>query len=86
LCWPRFIILFFYVTTLFSYSLLAKNEECRMQMASPGGYADYMGGTDMFIPGNPGGRQVVRIFSTWAYPGGRCCWSMLMPTLAGCWQ
>jgi protein-S-isoprenylcysteine O-methyltransferase Ste14 len=56
LYWPRFIILIFYVTMLFVYYLLARNEEWRMQQESPGKYDDYMTRTPMFIPGNPGGR------------------------------
>jgi len=56
LYWPRFIILVFYITMLFIYYLLARNEEWRMQLESPGGYEEYMGRTDMFLPGNPGGR------------------------------
>lgn len=68
LYWPRFIILFFYITMLFIYYLLARNEEWRMQLESPGFYEDYMARTrDMFIPGNPGGR-LYRFFLGWLRP------------------
>jgi len=54
LYWPRFIVLIFYVTMLFVYFLLARNEEWRMQREQPGQYADYMARTWMFFPGEPG--------------------------------
>jgi len=57
LYWPRFIILVFYVTMLFVYYLLARNEEWRMSLENPGVYEEYMARTpNMFFPGNPGGR------------------------------
>lgn len=67
LYWPRFIILVFYVTMLFIYYLLARNEEWRMQLERPGDYAEYMGRTDMFLPGNPGGR-LYRLALGWLRP------------------
>jgi protein-S-isoprenylcysteine O-methyltransferase Ste14 len=56
LYWPRFIILVFYITMLFVYYMLARNEEWRMKLESPGKYDQYMKQTPMFFPGNPGGR------------------------------
>jgi protein-S-isoprenylcysteine O-methyltransferase Ste14 len=67
LYWPRFIILVFYVTMLFVYYLLARNEEWRMQLESPGKYDEYMKKTPMFIPGNPGGRLYDLLFG-WLKP------------------
>ncbi len=55
LYWPRFIILIMYVTMLFVYYLLARNEEWRMKQEVPGMYEKYMSNTSMFIPGEPGG-------------------------------
>lgn len=55
--WPRFLILLFYITMLFIYYLLARHEEWRMRLESPGLYEEYMARTpNMFFPGNPGGR------------------------------
>jgi len=62
LYWPRFIVLIFYVTMLFVYFLLARNEEWRMQREQPGKYADYMAHTWMFLPGEPGGILYRRLF------------------------
>lgn len=62
LYWPRFVVLIFYVTMLFVYFLLARNEEWRMQREQPGRYADYMARTWMFFPGEPGGRLYRRLF------------------------
>ncbi|OKY73628.1 MAG: hypothetical protein BM485_17570 [Desulfobulbaceae bacterium DB1] len=56
LYWPRFIILIMYVTMLFIYYLLARNEEWRMKQEAPAGYEEYMKKTPMFLPGEPGGR------------------------------
>jgi protein-S-isoprenylcysteine O-methyltransferase Ste14 len=67
LYWPRFIILVFYITMLFVYYLLARNEEWRMQMERPGTYDEYMARTPMFIPGNPGGRLYDLLFG-WVKP------------------
>lgn len=62
LYWPRFIVLLFYVTMLFVYYLLARNEEWRMKREQPGIYETYMAGTWMFLPGEPGGRLYRRLF------------------------
>ncbi len=56
LYWPRFIVLLLFITMLFVYYLLARNEEWRMQKEQPGSYEAYMGRTWMFLPGEPGGR------------------------------
>jgi protein-S-isoprenylcysteine O-methyltransferase Ste14 len=56
LYWPRFIILIMYVTMLFVYYILARNEEWRMQQEAPDIYEKYMENTPMFLPGEPGGR------------------------------
>jgi protein-S-isoprenylcysteine O-methyltransferase Ste14 len=62
LYWPRFIVLIFYVTMLFVYFLLARNEEWRMKREQPGAYESYMARTWMFLPGEPGGRLYRRLF------------------------
>lgn len=62
LYWPRFIVLIFYVTMLFVYFLLARNEEWRMQREQPGQYDDYMARTWMFLPGEPGRWLYRRLF------------------------
>ncbi len=68
LYWPRFIILIMYVTMLFVYYLLARNEEWRMkQEASPGSYEAYMKNTPMFLPGEPGGKIYSVLFG-WIQP------------------
>ena len=56
LYWPRFMILILYVTMLFVYYLLARNEEWRMQQEAPDIYESYMKNTPMFLPGEPGGK------------------------------
>lgn len=56
LYWPRFIILVTYVTMLFLYNLLARNEEQRMLHSHGASYRGYMESVPMFIPGDPGGR------------------------------
>jgi len=56
LYWPRFIILIFFVTMLFVYYLLARNEEWRMKQEAPGDYEKYMESIPMFLPGEPGGK------------------------------
>lgn len=64
--WPRFLILVGYVTMLMVYYLLARNEEWRMKIESPGRYEAYMAATpDMFIPGNPGGRLYRSLLGWW---------------------
>lgn len=62
LYWPRFIILFMYITMLFVYYLLARNEEWRMKQEEPQTYRDYMANTPMFLPGEPGGKIYDTLF------------------------
>jgi len=54
LYWPRFIILLFYVTMLFVYYLLARNEEWRMQQSDPEAYKNICATPPCFCPANPG--------------------------------
>jgi protein-S-isoprenylcysteine O-methyltransferase Ste14 len=67
LYWPRFIILIMYITMLFVYYALARNEEWRMRREQPEAYARYMASTPMFLPGEPGGR-LFRLFFGWIRP------------------
>ena len=67
LYWPRFIILIFFVTMLYVYYLLARNEEWRMKSEAPGVYEQYMERIPMFLPGEPGGR-LFRLFFGWIRP------------------
>ena len=67
LYWPRFIILIMYITMLFVYYALARNEERRMQQEQPEAYALYMAKTPMFLPGEPGGR-LYRLVLGWVQP------------------
>lgn len=67
LYWPRFIILIMYITMLFVYYILARNEEWRMQREQPEAYEQYMASTPMFFPGEPGGRLYRRFFG-WIKP------------------
>lgn len=67
LYWPRFIILIMYVTMLFVYYVLARNEEWRMKEESPDSYETYMNTTPMFLPGEPGGKMYSMIFG-WIKP------------------
>jgi len=69
LYWPRFIVLIFYVSMLFVYYLLARNEEWRMRRQEPGAYESYMSRTSMFLPGEPGGILYRRLFG-WIRPRG----------------
>lgn len=62
LYWPRFLILILYVSMLFVYYLLAKNEEQRMINQYGKGYIDYMNGVPMFLPKNIGGRLYSLVF------------------------
>ena len=62
LYWPRFIILIMYITMLFVYYALARNEEWRMQQEQPEAYERYMAATPMFLPGEPGGRLYRLLF------------------------
>ncbi len=56
LYWPRFLILLTYVTMLFVYYLLSKNEEQRMLNKYGDSYKEYMDSVPMFLPGNIGGK------------------------------
>lgn len=67
LYWPRFIILIMYVTMLFVYYALARNEEWRMRQEQPEAYERYMAQTPMFLPGEPGGR-LYRLLFGWVRP------------------
>jgi protein-S-isoprenylcysteine O-methyltransferase Ste14 len=80
LYWPRFIVLIFYVTMLFVYYLLARNEEWRMKKEQPGSYEAYMGHTWMFLPGEPGKKLFAGLFG-WIKPKGLAlvvCYLMVM--------
>lgn len=59
--WPRMIIFLLFVGMLFAYYFLARVEERRMLAIDPS-YADYMRGTGMLLPGNPGGRLYRLLF------------------------
>ncbi len=67
LYWPRFIILIMYVTMLFVYYFLARNEEWRMKHEVPVIYEKYMKDTPMFIPGEPG-RKIYSALFGWVRP------------------
>lgn len=67
LYWPRFIILIMYVTMLFVYYFLARNEEWRMEREAPGVYEEYMKNTPMFLPGEPGGK-IYKVLFSWIHP------------------
>ena len=56
LYWPRFIILVLYLTMLFVYYLLARNEEWRMEKKFGESYQNYKARIGMFLPGEPGGK------------------------------
>ncbi|OGW40095.1 MAG: hypothetical protein A2010_05365 [Nitrospirae bacterium GWD2_57_9] len=62
LYWPRFFILITFITMLFVYYLLAKNEELRMTNSQPETYDEYKKRVPMFLPGNIGGRLFNRVF------------------------
>jgi len=64
LFWPRFIILILYISMLFVYYILAKNEEDRMLKQHGDSYAAHMQRTVMFIPGESG-KKIFRIFLGW---------------------
>jgi protein-S-isoprenylcysteine O-methyltransferase Ste14 len=59
--WPRMIIFLLFVGMLFAYYFLARVEERRMLILEPG-YAEYVRGTGMFLPGNPGSRVYGLLF------------------------
>ena len=67
LYWPRFIILIMYVTMLFVYYFLARNEEWRMKQEAPVIYDEYMEKTPMFFPGEPGGKMYSMLLG-WIQP------------------
>jgi protein-S-isoprenylcysteine O-methyltransferase Ste14 len=56
LYWPRFIILILYLTMLFVYHLLARDEERRMERKFGEAYREYKAEIPMFLPGGSGGR------------------------------
>lgn len=56
LYWPRFLILILYISMLFVYYLLAKNEEQRMINQYGKKYLEYMNNVPMFMPKNIGGK------------------------------
>ena len=64
LFWPRFLILVLYISMLFVYYILARNEEDRMLKQHGDSYAAYMQRTAMFVPGEPGGK-IFRAFFGW---------------------
>ena len=64
LFWPRFLILVFYISMLFVYYILAKNEEDRMLKQHGDSYEAYMQRTAMFVPGEPG-KKIFRVFFGW---------------------
>jgi protein-S-isoprenylcysteine O-methyltransferase Ste14 len=61
--WPRMIIFLLFVGMLLAYYFLARVEERRM-LAIDHTYADYMRGTGMFLPGNPGDRLYRLLFGS----------------------
>lgn len=54
LYWPRFFILLMYITMLYLYYLLARNEEGRMELQFGDLYTRYKSSVPMFLPGSPG--------------------------------
>lgn len=64
LYWPRFFILVTYISMLFVYYLLAKNEEGRMLRKFGTSYAAYLEQTPMFLPADPGGRLFRAVIGT----------------------
>jgi protein-S-isoprenylcysteine O-methyltransferase Ste14 len=89
LYWPRFIILILYITMLYVYYFLARNEEWRMKQEQPLAYETYIHATSMFVPGEPGGR-IFRFFWGWIRPrwlGILCsyCCVVLLSILLAIW-
>ncbi|MDD3814514.1 MAG: hypothetical protein PHZ02_07685 [Desulfocapsaceae bacterium] len=82
LYWPRFIIVFMYITMLFVYYFLARNEEWRMQIEQPAAYESYMAQTPMFLPGEPGGKIYSLLFG-WITPRWLGLVTLYLVTLAG---
>jgi protein-S-isoprenylcysteine O-methyltransferase Ste14 len=60
--WPRFILLFAYINMLWFYYLLARGEERRIEARYGEVYREQMQRTSMFLPGEPGGHLVRRLF------------------------
>src|SRR6266446_652705 len=60
--WPRFILLVAYINMLWFYYLLARSEERRIEERYGEVYREQMRQTSMFLPGEPGGRLVRRLF------------------------
>lgn len=59
--WPRFIILILFVSMLFVYYFLARDEERRMKNVYPERYTEYIRHVPyMFLPGNIGGKIFAR--------------------------
>ncbi|MGE5850782.1 MAG: methyltransferase family protein [Candidatus Methylomirabilota bacterium] len=69
LYWPRFFILVTYISMLFVYYVLARNEEGRMLRKFGAGYGVYLDRTPMFLPGNPGGRLFRVLFGPQEWHG-----------------
>lgn len=88
LYWPRFIILILYITMLYVYYFLARNEEWRMKQEQPLAYETYMQSTSMFLPNEPGG-TIFRLVWGWIRPRwlgilcSYCCVVILSIVLAG---
>jgi protein-S-isoprenylcysteine O-methyltransferase Ste14 len=60
--WPRFILLLAYINMLWFYYLLARSEERRIEGRYGEVYAEQLHRTSMFLPGEPGGHLVRRLF------------------------
>ena len=60
--WPRFILLVAYINMLWFYYLLARSEERRIEERYGEVYREQIQRTSMFLPGEPGGRLVRRLF------------------------
>jgi protein-S-isoprenylcysteine O-methyltransferase Ste14 len=60
--WPRFILLLAYINMLWFYYLLARSEERRIEARYGELYREQLRRTSMFLPGEPGGRLVRRLF------------------------
>jgi protein-S-isoprenylcysteine O-methyltransferase Ste14 len=69
LYWPRFFILLLYLTMLFIYYLLARNEEQRMLSRYPDSYKIYMTRVPMFLPNEIGGKAFRILFRSSASKG-----------------
>lgn len=60
LYWPRFIILILFITMLYVYYFLARNEEWRMKQEQPLAYAAYMNSTKSLSRTMPYDRHSMR--------------------------